>query len=409
MTATTAATATLVRQGLPYLTNSAHNPHAAVGEWILGTAGMVVAMIHVGGVTRMTQSGLSMTTWHPLGTLPPLTEQAWLAEFDRYKEFPEWQQRQSMTLRDFQFIYAWEYGHRMMGRAIGVAFAVPWLYFSVRHRIPAGYQARMAGLFCMGGAQGAVGWWMVKSGLGDDRRGEKTEIRVQPVRLASHLCMAVATYGALVWTGLDILSLPHNQQQVKNGTKATTTSVTSLAQSLSQGTLRSLGRLRMGCWLLTGLTAVTIASGALVAGNDAGRAYNTWPTMNGQDFFVVPEAWPADQPWFWCVTKDTATTQGNHRALATCTALTGVGVIGAASASGLTGALTPQVRRGILAVGVTILGQYSLGVATLLTYVPLSLGAAHQLGSLAVFTSGLYLTHALRYASRRVVKQAMLR
>ena len=413
--ATLAATATtsaqqLIRQkavstSLPYLTRLAENPYAHTGQWILGTAGLVVGMIQVGAVTRLTQSGLSMTTWSPLGSLPPMTHDAWQEEFERYKQFPEWEQRQSMTLRDFQYIYAWEYGHRMMGRFIGVAFTLPWIYFTVRRRIPTGYQARMLGLWTMGGMQGAVGWWMVKSGLGDDRRGEKKEIRVQPVRLAAHLTMALATYGALVWTGLDILSLPHTT--TNNGSA---NRMVSFAESLGKETLRSLGRVRVGSWLLTGLTAVTITSGALVAGNDAGRAYNTWPTMNGRDFFVVPEAWPVDKPWFWTVTKDTATTQGNHRFLASLTAATGLGLVGAVVASGplwAGAALTPQVRQGIIAVGVTVLGQYSLGIATLLNYVPLSLAVAHQFGSLTVFTSGLYLTHTLRYASRRVVKQAI--
>mmetsp|Transcript_26875 Transcript_26875/g.50712 ORF Transcript_26875/g.50712 Transcript_26875/m.50712 type:complete len:405 (+) Transcript_26875:38-1252(+) len=389
---------TLLRQGLPYLVRN--NPHGRTGQWILGTAGLVVGMIHVGGVTRLTQSGLSMTTWSPLGSLPPLTEAAWQAEFARYQQFPEWEQRKSMTLRDFQFIYEWEYGHRMMGRFIGIAFTLPWIYFTVKRKIPTGYQARMLGLWTMGGMQGVVGWWMVKSGLGEDRRGDKGEIRVQPVRLAAHLSMAMATYGALVWTGLDILALPHNKQG----------HLVSLVESLSHGSLKALGRLRAGSWLLTGLTAATIASGALVAGNDAGRAYNSWPAMNGQGaLFVVPEAWPVDKPLFWTVTKDTPTVQGNHRLLASATALTGLGVLGAVAASGpaLGAALTPQVRNGLMAVGITVLGQYSLGVVTLLNYAPISLAAAHQVGSLAVFTSGLYLAHSLRYASRRVVKQVI--
>ena len=397
-TIASSTTNTLLRQGLPYLVRD--NPHGRIGQWILGTAGLVVGMIHVGGVTRLTQSGLSMTTWSPLGSLPPLTEAAWQDEFERYKRFPEWEQRKSMTLRDFQFIYAWEYGHRMMGRFIGIAFTMPWIYFTVKRKIPTGYQARMLGLWTMGGMQGVVGWWMVKSGLGNDRRGEKGEIRVQPVRLAAHLSMAMATYGALVWTGLDILALPHNKQG----------SLVSLVESLSHGSLKELGRLRAGSWLLTGLTAATIASGALVAGNDAGRAYNTWPTMNDQGaLFVVTEAWPTDKPLFWTVTKDTPTVQGNHRLLASATALTGLGVLGAVAASGpaLGAALTPQVRNGLMAVGITVLGQYSLGVVTLLNYAPISLAAAHQVGSLAVFTSGLYLTHSLRYASRRVAKQVI--
>jgi len=195
---------------LPYLTKLAANPHASVGKWILGTGGLVAGMVHVGGVTRLTKSGLSMTDWKPLGGLPPLTAAEWEAEFDRYKQYPEWQQRRSMTLDDFKYIFYWEWGHRMLGRTVGLAFAAPWAYFAVRGRIPAGYHGRMVTLFAMGGTQGLVGWWMVKSGLGDDRRDDRHEIRVSPYRLAAHLGMAVATYGTLVYTGLGILSVPHD-------------------------------------------------------------------------------------------------------------------------------------------------------------------------------------------------------
>jgi heme a synthase len=144
----------LLKRGLPFITKTSENAHAPTGKWILGTAGLVVGMIHVGGVTRLTQSGLSMTTWSPLGSLPPLTTAEWHEEFERYKQFPEWSQRKSMTLADFQYIYAWEYGHRMLGRFVGVAFCVPWLYFSVRKNIPTGYQKRMLGLCAMGATQG---------------------------------------------------------------------------------------------------------------------------------------------------------------------------------------------------------------------------------------------------------------
>ena len=119
-----------------------------------------------------------------------MTMDEWQAEFRRYQEFPEWQQRKSMTLDEFKFIYAWEYGHRMLGRCVGLVFAVPWMYFTARGMIPKGYQPRMFALLAMGGTQGLVGWWMVKSGLGDDRRGDSKEIRVKPIRLATHLSMA---------------------------------------------------------------------------------------------------------------------------------------------------------------------------------------------------------------------------
>ena len=249
-----ASVSNLFKHGLPLITSATQNIYAPTGKWILGTAGAVVGMIHVGGVTRLTQSGLSMTSWSPLGSLPPITHQEWLDEFERYKQFPEWQQRTSMTLSEFQFIYGWEYGHRMLGRTVGLIFVVPWMYFTLRGKIPTGYQKRMVGLITMGATQGVVGWWMVKSGLGDDRRGDKKEIRVKPIRLTAHLSMAVATYGALLWTGFDILSLPHNS-----------TTISEQVTKLSKDAIRHASRLRAGSILLTGLTGITIVSGALVS------------------------------------------------------------------------------------------------------------------------------------------------
>jgi cytochrome c oxidase assembly protein subunit 15 len=248
----------MLQKGLPAVTSSAHNIYAPAGKWILGTAGAVVGMIHVGGVTRLTKSGLSMTTWSPLGSLPPITQGDWEQEFERYKNFPEWQQRKSMTLSEFKFIYGWEYGHRMLGRTVGLIFCLPWMYFTARKKIPTGYQRRMVGLLAMGGTQGMVGWWMVKSGLGADRRDEKHEIRVKPIRLATHLSMAVATYGALVWTGFDILGITHKKM------------IAEQAANLSKEAINHAKKLRMGSIHLTALTGITIISGALVAGNDAG-------------------------------------------------------------------------------------------------------------------------------------------
>ncbi|KAL7557394.1 hypothetical protein ACA910_000022 [Epithemia clementina (nom. ined.)] len=361
------------------------NPYGATGVWIFGIAGLVVGMIHVGGITRLTNSGLSMTSWTPLGSLPPTNRVEWQAEFDRYKSFPEWQQRKSMTLSEFQFIYAWEYGHRMLGRFVGLAFCVPWIYFSFRRKIPPGYQGRMVGLLAMGGTQGLVGWWMVKSGLGDDRRDDKRQIRVKPLRLTAHLGMAMATYGALVWTGLDIMSLPKEAfaKQANIGKEA----------------LQTASRLRGASIAVSALTFLTVLSGALVAGNDAGRAYNTWPKMGDQwipsDIFEL-------KPWNRNLLENTATVQFNHRMLGMTTALSAISL----AAVGLTRptrvssvVATPQVRKGLYAVGLSATAQFALGVTTLLHYVPMSLAAVHQLGSVAVFTSGIYLTHALRHRS----------
>eukprot|EP00536_Pseudo-nitzschia_multiseries_P015582 jgi/Psemu1/263063/estExt_Genewise1Plus.C_9160001 len=329
-----------------------------------------------------------MTTWSPLGSLPPITKEEWETEFARYKTFPEWHQRKSMTLSEFKFIYGWEYGHRMLGRAVGLAFVLPWAYFSAKKLIPKGYQKRMVGLLAMGGTQGLVGWWMVKSGLGNDRFGDKQEIRVRPVRLASHLTMAVATYGALLWTGLDILGLPQQKTMAEQASKV-----------FSKEALQKALRLRSGGIFLTSLTGLTIVSGALVAGNDAGRAYNTFPKMDDE---WIPSEISDLTPWYRNLKENTATVQFNHRVLGVSTAVAGLGLLGLglfSPARGKTaGVFTRQVRMGLYAVGTTTVGQMLLGITTLLQYVPLSLAAAHQVGSIVVFSSGIYLTHSLRYA-----------
>ena len=372
-------------KGLPLVFKG--NKNAAIGKWMLGTAGMVVGMIHVGGLTRLTGSGLSMTTWHPLGSKPPMTTEEWETEFGRYKMYPEWEQRKAMTLNDFKYIYAWEYGHRMLGRCVGLVFVIPWAYFSMRGLVPAGYQPRMVGLLCMGGGQGFVGWWMVKSGLGEDRRGDQKEIKVKPYRLATHLSMAFATYAALLWTGWDILSL-QNTQLWKEGIR-----------SMTKEALRHATKLRIGAFAVTGLTAITIVSGALVAGNDAGRAYNTYPKMNDE---WIPHDIVALSPWTRNLTENTATVQFNHRVLGTATALGALTLFGIGKGS----LVTPQVRNGLLAVGLAATGQMTLGVVTLLNYVPISLAAAHQLGAAVVMTSGLYLCHSLRYAKPALIHAA---
>jgi heme a synthase len=374
---------------LPLLYRSAANPQGAkVGAWIFGTSAAVLGLVQVGAWTRLTKSGLSMTDWKFLGSLPPRTPEEWQAEFDRYKTFPEWQQRKSMTLSEFQYIFYWEWSHRMLGRTVGLVFGLPWLYWTARGRIPAGFQPRMVGLLCMGGTQGLVGWWMVKSGLGDDRRNDRHEIRVKPIRLATHLTMAVATYSALIWTGLDLWSLPHQKQ------------LSQYASSLGKEALRQASLLRFKSLALAGLTAVTMTSGALVAGQDAGLAYNTFPTMDGE---WIPSSIMELSPWHRNLLENTATVQWNHRVLGTATALTALSL----AASGLRrprrAVLTPQAERGLYAVGAAAAAQFALGVTTLLTYVPLPLAASHQFGALVTLTSSLYVAHALRYARPSLV------
>lgn len=372
-----------------------------------------------------------MTDWKPLGSRPPLTKEEWEVEFERYKTFPEWQQRKSMSLDEFKYIYFWEWGHRMMGRVVGLVFGGGWAYFTWLHRpkalagesltstlpkiisaIPAGYQPRMALLFAMGGTQGLVGWWMVKSGLGEDRRGDRSEIRVSPYRLAAHLGMAVGTYSLLTWTGLNVLSHPMDAYPASIAKEASQKSVMSLlhqyTKSLTPTAMQHAQRTRLGVLSTLALTGCTILSGAFVAGNDAGNAYNTYPLMNDQfipwNDMVNEELTPKWRNMF----ETTATVQWNHRMLGTSTAITALGVAGygllhpsgRASVVKSISSMTPQASRGLVALGTAATAQMSLGIATLLNYVPISLAACHQLGSLVVLTTGIYSAHSLRYASR---------
>ena len=415
-------------KGLPILTSPTLNPHAPLGKWLLSTSTLVFAMVHIGGVTRLTKSGLSMTDWKPLGSLPPITNEEWKTEFERYKQFPEYEQRQSMSIDEFKYIYYWEWGHRMMGRFVGVVFGGGWAYFTWLHRpksknitssaIPPGYQPRLALLFAMGGTQGLVGWWMVRSGLGDDRRGDRNEIRVSPYRLAAHLGMAVGTYSVLLWTGLGALSYPvDSYAAAKSGgatitAKSATTSTFSLLQqytkSLSPNALQHAKQTRLGVISTVGLTGLTILSGAFVAGNDAGNAYNTYPLMDGQ---LIPWNDMVDEtkvPKWRNMFETTATVQWNHRVLGTATAVSALSVAGYGllrNNSISSSSTTPQVRRGLMALGTAATAQMSLGIATLLNYVPISLAASHQLGSLVVLTCGVYTAHSLRYAGQSVVSK----
>jgi len=390
-------------KGLPAATNTALNPYAPVAKWILGTSGLVAGMVHIGGVTRLTKSGLSMTDWKPLGGLPPMTIAEWETEFDRYRQYPEFQQRKSMSLEEFQYIFYWEWGHRMLGRFVGVCFAAPWAYFAFKKRIPSGYSNRMVALFAMGGTQGLVGWWMVKSGLGEDRRDDRQEIRVSPYRLAAHLGMAFSTFTLLLWTGLGILQVPNDTSIIAGGTSK----LLEWSRSLSKSAIMHAKKIRGGAIAVSSLSAITIISGAFVAGNDAGNAYNTFPLMDGQlipmEDMIDPQLKPAYRNAF----ENTAMVQWNHRVLGTSTALSaltltslGLGLFHPVAR----GALTPQVNRGLTVLGGVAVGQMSLGIATLLNYVPIGLAALHQLGSLVVLSSGIYVVHSLRYVSPGVLK-----
>lgn len=353
-----------------------------VAYWLLGMCGLVAGMVTVGGITRLTRSGLSMTDWKLQGSLPPISLEQWNVEFERYKQYPEWQQRKSMTLDEFKFIYYWEYGHRMMGRSLGVAFTLPMIYFSYHNIIPSAFYPKLGGLFLLGGTQGLIGWWMVKSGLNLDPK-QKKEIRVSPYRLATHLSMAFTTYTLLLWTALDLLN---PVQHVKT-----------VAAKLPNTILNYGSKIRKIAIINGILVASTVLSGAYVAGNDAGNAFNTFPMMN--DEWIPSEIFDMKPLWrnFF---ENTATVQFDHRILA-LTTLSSVWSMYYMARTGLNKAfyasLPSFARKSLNAVAHMSIVQVGLGISTLLLYVPVPLAAVHQAGSLALLTFITCFVHSLKY------------
>lgn len=353
----------------------------AVGYWLLGMGGLVAGMVTVGGVTRLTKSGLSMTDWKLQGSLPPMNDEEWQKEFDRYKQFPEWNQRKSMDIEEFKSIYFWEYGHRMFGRSLGLFFIGPMAYFSIRGMIPRSLYPRLFGLLGLGGAQGLIGWWMVKSGLEVDPE-QKKEIRVSPYRLATHLGMAFTTYGLLLWTGLDIL-FPISKAK-------------SVAEAIPADILKVAAKTRRFAVINAALVGITAMSGAFVAGNDAGRAYNTFPEMG--DTYVPYEILDMEPLWrnFF---ENTATVQFDHRVLALSTYFAICTMyVRALGAREMWKAMPALARYAGHALAGMAGVQVGLGISTLLMYVPIPLAAAHQAGSLALLTCALGFVHSLRFS-----------
>ena len=257
----------------------------AVRVWLLIVAGLVFAMIVVGGATRLTDSGLSITEWLPiLGVIPPLNEADWQEAFEKYKASPEYAiVNAGMTLAEFKFIYWWEWAHRFLGRFIGVAFAVPFFGFWITGKLRPGFAKKCLGILVLGGLQGFIGWYMVKSGLVD-------RIDVSQYRLALHLLLAFAILGLLIWLALD---LAHDTQSPRLQTV-------------------SLFQRRLAVVLIA-LVFVQSGLGALVAGLKAGLAYNTWPLMDGK---LIPSGLGAMSPWYLNFFENATTVQFSHRVMA---------------------------------------------------------------------------------------------
>jgi cytochrome c oxidase assembly protein subunit 15 len=324
---------------------------------------MVFAMVVLGGVTRLTGSGLSMVEWDPIfGVVPPLGEAEWEAAFSLYRESPEYQKiNVGMDLHGFKQIYWFEFAHRLLGRTIGLVFLFPFLYFLIAGRIRRPLIPRLVTLFVLGGLQGAMGWYMVKSGLVDDPH-------VSQYRLTAHLAAALVIYAYMLWVALGLWT---------NADRAA-------ASPAPRG-------LRRFAALLGVLVFITALSGGFVAGLDAGFAYNTFPLMDGR---WIPEAMFLQAPAWRNVFENIATVQFNHRLLATLAFAGCVGFWLAARRQ----SLPASARIGVHALLAAVLLQVTLGISTLLLHVPTALAATHQAGALLLLTVILVVNHRLIYA-----------
>jgi len=320
-------------------------PSRAVGIWLLAVAAMIAAMVLVGGLTRLTGSGLSITEWHPVtGVIPPLDHAQWAAEFARYKHIPQYRlENRGMTLAEFQGIYWWEWAHRLLGRLIGFAFLVPFIFFAWRGDIPRARYSQMILLFLLGGLQAVVGWWMVRSGL-------ETRVSVSQYRLAIHLGFAIVLLGAILYVALEFLR-------------------PKIASSQKGNAIFPL--------IFIVLVFLQMLLGALVAGLHAGLIYNSWPSMDGR---FMPENPFFHSPWWIDFFEDPGLAQFDHRIGAYI-------VAAAAVALWFTSRSTRKTASLVLAL---VALQIALGILTLLNQVPIPLAALHQITAVAVYCAAVW-------------------
>jgi heme a synthase len=349
-----------LRMSAAYHESQSHR--RSVRVWLLIVAALVFVVAAVGGATRLTGSGLSIVEWRPVtGALPPMSDQAWRAEFEKYKTIPQYQElNRGMSLDQFKFIYWWEWGHRQLGRLIGVAFLLPFLWFLWRGWIARELRLRLWAIFGLGAVQGAVGWWMVSSGLAE-------RVSVSQYRLAFHLTLACAIFAMLLWVAQRLK--PRAAVEVPPRVKAT-------------------------AMLLVILVLAQIYLGALVAGSRAGLIYNTWPLIDGVLFPDMARLF-FERPWWRNFFENTLTVQFNHRMMAYLIVVLAIlHVVDVAR----------TVRGGVALTGALVLAsvialQAAVGIMTLLHVVPLGLALTHQ--ALAVVTLAIAVTHTERISPRR--------
>lgn len=330
-----------------------------IAAWLFICAAVIFGMIILGGVTRLTNSGLSMVEWKPLmGIIPPLSQADWQILFSKYQQFPEYQKVNiGMTLSEFKPIFMYEYLHRVLGRFIGILFVLPFVYFYLTKRIRKGLTPKLLLMLLLGAGQGLLGWYMVMSGLVDNPR-------VSQYRLTAHLGNATIIYMFILWVAFDLVTRRDNHQPTH---------------------LRSTAN-----WI-TALIFVMILSGGLVAGTRAGYVYPTFPLMGDQ--FFPPELYMLQPAWLSAF-EDLTTIQFNHRIIAYIIVTT----ISIFTVCALRAGVQGSVRKGVIGMCVMMGIQVSLGISTLLLHMPVPLAAAHQAGAIVLLSFSLYVTHTLRRA-----------
>lgn len=339
----------------------------AIRIWLAVLFALVVAMIAVGGMTRLTDSGLSITEWRPVtGALPPVSEADWQAEFAKYRQSPEYQlQNHQMDLAAFKSIYWWEWGHRQLGRVVGLVWAAGFAFFLATKRIPTGWTGRLLGLGALGGLQGAIGWWMVSSGLAGRM------VDVASYRLALHLGLAFAILGLIAWY---MLSLSRSEPQLLQARRSREGKLFSMATGMMH------------------FAFLQILLGALVAGIDAGRAFPTWPLMGESffpaDAFYLPGGGPAVLAFF----ENPGLVQFVHR-------MAGYLLLAFAVVTWLRGRRSahPATRAAFGWMAAMVFGQAVLGIVTVLHAAPLALGLIHQLGAVILWVLILRARHRAQY------------
>jgi heme a synthase len=332
-----------------------------IAWWLVVCAAMIFIMVILGGATRLTESGLSMVEWKPLTVMPPMNDAEWQAEFQNYQTSPEFQKKNSwMTVEDFKDIYWLEFFHRFWGRLIGIVFAAPFVWFAYKRVLNSTLTLKLAGIFVLGGAQGALGWFMVASGLRD-------QPDVSQYRLAAHLILAFVVYALILWVALDLFRFTRQAPGHTNSSIP-------------------FARLTLG---VAGAVLLVSLSGAFVAGLNAGFIYNTFPLMSGQ---LIPDGLYGPQPWYISMFEDVMTVQFNHRVLA----ISAVALIAFTwwySRALRLGARARALLSRLMAMAVL---QAVLGISTLLMVVPFGPALAHQAGALILFTIALCLAHEVQ-------------